>query len=444
MQLRRHKDIIAIRDGSHPPVAFHARNLEVAAVSNALWESMAPTSFDNGFEMQMLPTEDGVVLEAYSELEAWQDEINPNLTTKEFSSGINSLTLNVTQLCNLHCTYCAAGGDGTYGDPVAKISVEKTLPQIQYFLSRAKADQNFHITFLGGEPLLYPDAIRLIASYANQLAELKNINLRFSVITNATLISEGILDILTAIRANVIVSIDGPPETHDVARPQKNGKGSSTAALAGLKLLLKKKQFLGKISLHAVFSRSNLEVVKAYVFFQKFDVDSYEFTFDVTESDRSVSSQFMIEMSKVASMAFQNGGEKSLRKISLFDSYFQSLDEQQRTENYCGSGKSLLSIDSKNKIYACPLDVGQKGMQVGDLQTLDSTKLEGLQNNLIELNNCESCWARYLCGGGCLFAHKSMTGQKHKKHVSFCERSRFLISLALVYYEQSRAMKGQI
>ncbi|XGC80396.1 radical SAM protein [Bdellovibrio bacteriovorus] len=442
MQLRRHKDIIAIKNGATAPVAFHARNLEVAAISEEAWDSMAPTTFDNGFVMNMLPTEKGVDAEAYSSLEGWDSENSALAVTRNFGSKITSLTLNVTQLCNLHCTYCAAGGDGTYGDPITKIAVDKTLPQIEFFINKLSEGSSFTITFLGGEPLLYPEALKAIADHALKLGGAKGIRTNFNVITNATLVNDKCLEILTSIKANVTVSIDGPPENHDKARPQKNGEGSSKAAIAGLQKLLSRKNELGKILIHAVFSKKNLEVERAYRFFAEFPVNAFEFTFDITESDATANSIFMNEMARVAELAYRRGGETELRKISMFDAYFRALDDQQRTENHCGSGKSLLSIDSNNKIYACPLDVGQKSNQVGLAQEIQSEKLAELQNPLIEKNNCQTCWARYLCGGGCMFVHKTLTGNKHRKHISFCERTRYLISLTLLYYEHSRGLKG--
>ena len=439
MQLRRHKDIIAFKTGTNSlPVAFHARNLEVAQVSEETWASMAPTTFDNGFVMNMESYEAGVDVSALEALESWNQEHNQEARTSSLKFGIRSLTLNVTQICNLHCTYCAAGGDGTYGDPIARISVEKTLPQIQYFMNKLKKGETFHITFLGGEPLLYPEAIKLIADYVNIIAAEKNLRSDFNVITNATLVNDKNIELLASIKSSITVSIDGPAETHDLARPQKNGEGSAKATIAGLKKILSRKNDLGRILLHAVFSRQNLEVEKAYRFFCEFNADAYEFTFDVTESDFEANRKFMSEMTRVAEIAYARGGEAELRKITLFDGYFRALDQQIRTENYCGTGKSLLSLDSNNKLYSCPLEVGKKNELLGEAQDLNMAALEKLQSPLIEKNNCQSCWARHLCGGGCLFVHKSLTGDKHKKHVSFCERTRYLISLTLSYYERSR------
>ncbi|HWU43927.1 MAG TPA: SPASM domain-containing protein, partial [Bdellovibrio sp.] len=212
----------------------------------------------------------------------------------------------------------------------------------------------------------------------------------------------------------------------------------AVAVIEGLKKIISHKKDLGRVLLHAVFSKNNLEVEKAYLFFSQFDVDAFEFTFDVTEADEVASHKFMSEMAKVADLAFKSGGESALRKIQIFDNYFRSLDRQQGVENYCGAGKSLLSFDSNGKLYSCPLEVGKKNEYLGEAQDLNMTALQDLQSPLIEKNNCASCWARHLCGGGCLFNHKSLTGNKHKKHITFCERTRYLIAIALLYYERCR------
>lgn len=438
MIMRRHKDIVAFKDGETAPVALHARNLEVAQISSEAWDSMAPSTFTNPFSVNMNSDEVGVSAEALTSLESWSQEDSSEATIRQFGHTAKTLTLNVTQICNLHCTYCAAGGDGTYGDPVARISIDKTLPQIKFFISKLTPKDVFSIIFLGGEPLLYPLALKHIADYAAAECTSQGVAHSFTVITNGTLIDEKNLDILCSIKANITISIDGAPEEHDKARPQRNGQGSAVLAFEGLKSLLARKADLGQILVHSVFSKNNLEVTKAYKYLSTFAVDKFEFTFDVTESDDTANKKFISEMNQVAELAYLRGGEFELRKITLFDTYFDSLDMQRKTENHCGSGKSLLSIDSNNKVYACPLDVGRQNEVVGDGSTLDTERLSALSENLIEKNNCNSCWARYLCGGGCLFVHKSLTGNKHKKHVSFCERTRSLIALTLLYYERSR------
>ncbi len=433
MELRRHKDIIAFKTGGSLPVALHARNLEVAELSNEAWESMSVVDLASSNPMTEL-----VENEASQTLKLWNLEQNSETKSGQLSFGIRSITLNVTQICNLHCTYCAAGGDGTFGDPQTKISVEKTLPQIKFLLEKIPVGESFHITFLGGEPLLYPEAIELIAEYVNLMTAGRKISTTFSVVTNGTLINDKALQVLTKIKSNVSISIDGPAEINDKTRPQRNGKGSTATVIEGIQKLTAVKDQLGRLILHAVFSKENMQITKAYEFFGQFNVDYYEFTYSVDTSDESSSAMYNEQMKLVADLAYARGGEKELRKITLFDRYFNALDNQQQTENYCGAGKSYLMIDARNQVYTCPWEVGNKKDQVGTGSFIDTEKLEELAKPLIEKNNCQTCWARFMCGGGCMFIHKSKTGSKHQKDLNFCIRTRDLISTTILLYKKSR------
>lgn len=95
-------------------------------------------------------------------------------------------------------------------------------------------------------------------------------------------------------------------------------------------------------------------------------------------------------------------------------------------------------MDAKNRLYTCPWVVGEKDEVVGVGEQLDHDKLSKYSKSLIELNNCQSCWARHLCGGGCMYIHRAHTGDKHKKDDLFCERTRSLILTTIMYYKLSR------
>ncbi len=436
MQLRRHKDIVAFKAGNNlPAVAFHSKNMELAEISEELWSAMPEARIDRA---EFLAAEN-TNTELYSALENWNSEMNPDLEPISKSTNkIQNLTINVTQICNLQCTYCAAGGDGSYGSPMTKISVEKTLPQLKFFLDKLNSGESFHITFLGGEPLLYPEGIRLIADYVKLSTAGKDIHTSFSIVTNGTLLTEKNIALLASIQAGITVSIDGPPEVNDINRPMKNGAGSTDIVAEGIHNLLAAKESLAKIHLHAVFNHAQTDLVKAYDYLNQFDVDSIEFTYSVEKSDLESSAKFTEGMQEIAKKAFAKGGEKALRKIRVFDHYFKVLDEQHRTQNYCNAGKSYLMLDAQNRLYTCPWDVGNKDEQVGSGTSLDTAKLEKYAKPLIELNNCQTCWARHMCGGGCMFMHKTQTGSKNIKDNNFCIRTRTLISTALLYYKECR------
>lgn len=433
MELRRYKDILALKSEEGTLLAFHARNMEVAQISESTWQNMSPTTLLNAIPSEMVLQE----CEAIDELKIWNTEENPAAITTKIKPAIRYLTLNVTQICNLHCTYCAAGGDGTFGDAIAKISIEKTLPQLKFFLDRLPAGVSFNVSFLGGEPLMYADGLELIANYIAEVAPGRNVN--YTVITNGTLLTDKNVDLLARMKASVTISLDGPAEINDRMRPAKNGASSTAMVVAGLQKLLERKSEFSHLMIHGVFDSDNMEMVKAYEFYSQFAVDHYDFSFSVSDTNPRATQEYMKEMTDVAALAFARGGESALRKIRGFDQHFDSLDSQRRTENYCGAGKSFLMIDARNQIYTCPWDVNDKKEQVGQGTELDEKALEIYQEPILERNKCENCWARFLCGGGCMFAHKHGSGNKNIKNTQFCERTRFLVALALIYYERCRS-----
>ncbi len=440
MELRRYKDIIAIKispDSTGPEnyVAYHSRNLEVAEVTPEAFLEMTPITLTTSDAPEIENLKDA---DAREQIESWNNDDNFQGRHGEIKFGIRAVTINVTQICNLKCHYCAAGGDGTYGDPVAKISIEKTLPQLKFFIDQLKENQKFTISFVGGEPLLYTEAVLSIYNYVLDLQKTKNFHPIFSLTTNATLITDRVRDILSQMKIHITVSLDGDEKTNDIARPSKDGTSSTKLTESGLEQLAKIHNDIGSFGISAVSTKENMNVVETYKYFKTFNPDWYEFNFSYIEKNQSAQTEYLKQMNQIAKMAYTDGGEVALRKIKSFDLYFKLLDDQQRIENHCGAGKSYLMIDARNQVYTCPWVVGEKDEIVGTGAVLNHQKLEKYQKPLIELNNCQTCWAKYLCGGGCMFIHRAHTGDKHTKDNLFCERTRGLILTTLMYYKLSR------
>jgi len=414
------------------PTGFHLENLEVAAISPEAETALAFLKSSATARAEGLD-------EALEELKAWNGSINQNVKPGTLHFGPRSITINVTQVCNLHCTYCAAGGDGTFGDPIKKISVEKTIPQLKAFLERVPEGRKFHITFLGGEPLLYPEGIALLAEYVKSTAKERSISSSFTVVTNGTLFSPANIELLAKLKANLIISVDGPPELNDRTRPTASGRGVTLKVIEGIELLLQRKSELGTVELSGVFGQQNQDLMAAYEFYSQFSVDHMDFTYDHLETSAEVSEQYTARLLAVASRAFQENGEAGLRKIKTFDRIFELLDKQQQVQNYCGAGKSFFMIDARNQIYTCPWVAGDSKEVVGVGSELWVDKLKAYEAPLTELNQCGSCWARNLCGGGCMFIHKNKTGSKHKVDDNFCNRTRLLIAQGIMYYKIARS-----
>lgn len=431
MELRRWNDILAIKTPQGKFVGYHAQNLDVAEISEEIWNIFDPSGEADE--------------EAREQLDAWSAE-QKSFPAPATTHKINSITLNVTQICNLHCTYCAAGGDGTFGDPVTRISVEKTIPQLRFLLGKLSPGERFQITYLGGEPLLYPEGIRLLGEFLDQEGQRLQLQIHHRIVTNGTLLSEANIQLLANIKAHVTVSIDGPKAINDRNRPMKAlaKKESSTTdtVIEGLQRLQSVRSQLGSLRLAGVFGKNNLDLLGAYEFYRSFKPEHYDFNFDHDEVNSDYSLQFAQEFEKVVARAYALGGELELRKIIAIDRVFQNLDQQTRVLNYCGAGKNFVMIDSKNNIFPCVWSPNQASEAVGAGSYLSETKLAQFQKPLIEKQGCNTCWARYLCGGGCSYVHEKTTGSKTSPAEVFCFQSRYLISLAISYYQQCRHEGG--
>ncbi|MCM2280428.1 MAG: radical SAM protein [Bdellovibrionaceae bacterium] len=432
MSLARFDNILAIKTQDGRVVGFHAVNLQVARLDEQVWTALEdPSQVRNDVKAEVLE---------------WNAERDPEVTDGRAPNGIRTLSVNVAQICNMRCSYCAAGGDGTYGargSKTAHIDLEKFKAQMRMLLDRVPDGGKFTINFIGGEPLIYPKTIQAIADDAREWATPRDLKLRFEITTNATLVTPEIAEMLADLRAFVTVSIDGPPETNDLDRKLASGKGSSALALQGVERLLVVQDRLGALACNAVFGAHNTDVVGSWNFLRQYPWDMIYLGYAAGPDDAVYSPRYAQGLATVAARAFEIGGEAELRRISQFDHLFRILDGKSRIHNHCGAGKTLLQVDTSGKFYACNWWTNVKEEEVGEDLTLDKAALEKFAPSLIELNNCGSCWARHVCGGGCMFVNRLRTGDKHRKDTEFCNRTRHIIARGIEYYEQSRYEHGQ-
>lgn len=426
MKLARFENILGLETASGKLIGFHTRNLQVAHLDRGAFESIQPQADSDGSS------------EARSEIESWNREIDVNAVDADIPQQVRYLMVNVAQVCNLKCVYCAAGGDGSFGDTLKHIEIEKVYEQIRMVLHDIPRGETFSLTFFGGEPLVAPETIRQLARFTRLQVAGRDIRVKFRVITNATLVTPAIAELLASIGCHVMVSLDGPPEINDKNRPTRGGLGSTERTIRGIDELVKVRDRLGSITANAVFGKHNTDVLATYKFLREFSFDSMNFDFAAETDDSEASRAYQESLAKTADFAYLHGGENELRKIEMFDAYFKALDEQRRLNNHCGAGKSHLTIDGRGRATACQWFVGQSSEDLGQAGKLDHERLKSYAPRLNELNNCQSCWARYLCGGGCMFVNQLKNGSKHKKDNDFCDRTRRTLTKVIEYYAEAR------
>lgn len=130
------------------------------------------------------------------------------------------LTLVLTHGCNLACTYCYAGRkfDRAMPRPVAWKALARAFA--------APGREPITVSFFGGEPMLAFDEMVAAARLARRMARRQGREIRFTITTNGTLLSERHLDFLYEYGFYVTVSLDGTA-AQDRYRPFVSGRASS-------------------------------------------------------------------------------------------------------------------------------------------------------------------------------------------------------------------------
>lgn len=149
---------------------------------------------------------------------------------ERLKEGIKSLTLEVTEACNLRCRYCIfSGGYANWRSHGHRRMSEATaLAAIDLYLKNSRNSDTVMIGFYGGEPLLNFGLIRRCCDYvkSREREDGRHRDIHFSLTTNGTLLTDDKLEYLIRNNFSVSFSLDGPQEIHDRYRVFADGQGT--------------------------------------------------------------------------------------------------------------------------------------------------------------------------------------------------------------------------
>lgn len=148
------------------------------------------------------------------------DEVEYHVTNK-----VKELILQVTQQCNLRCSYCAYSGNYYNREHSDKrMSFDLAQKAIDFYFAHSSETDKLAIAFYGGEPLLEFLLIQKCVEYAKARSGDKE--LIFYITTNGTLLTDKVIAFLAEHKFATTISLDGNKEEHDINRKFRNGKGS--------------------------------------------------------------------------------------------------------------------------------------------------------------------------------------------------------------------------
>lgn len=142
--------------------------------------------------------------------------------SEAFSNRSLELTILPTEQCNLRCVYCYERFElGRMKRP--------TIDAVKALLARRAGElKRLRVDWFGGEPLLAPDVIEEIGSFATEMAAANpGLDYQGSGTTNGVLLTPDLARRMARVGLRQYqVSLDGPEAVHDRSRKLRGGQGT--------------------------------------------------------------------------------------------------------------------------------------------------------------------------------------------------------------------------
>ena len=353
---------------------------------------------------------------------------------------VGSITLQVTQRCNLRCRYCVYSGSyNTRTHSNSSMSFEVARKSVDFLISHSVDTDNVNIGFYGGEPLLEFDLIKSTVKYARSVGEGKKI--RFGMTTNGTVFTDEILGYLEENGFNLLLSLDGPKEVHDKNRVfAHDGRGTFDIIMDQVSHIRDDFPELYKnIAFNAVID-PRLEASCSNTFFinceefenanvagniigdvyrkkqakipEKFLIKYEEEYFKVLMSKLGVVSDRSI--SKLVYFKFEN----LLGSLFVLRNKTRSISPHNHPSGPCIPGCRKLFIDVNGNFFPCEnASESSSTMVIGNID--EGFDIEAARRILnigqISENQCKNCWAFRLCSQCAIFADDGFClSRKHR------------------------------
>lgn len=370
-----------------------------------------------------------------------EDKFRPDVDAlAKRSPVVKALCLHVAHTCNLDCEYCFASQGKYHGERVL-MSFEVGKRAIDFLIENSGSRHNLEVDFFGGEPLMNFDVVKRITAYAREREKECGKHFRFTLTTNGMLVDDDVIDFSDREMDNVVMSLDGRKEVNDHFRKTVSGKGSfdvivpkfrKFAAARGEKDYYIRGTFTHlnpdfmkdiEVMLDLGFDRLSMEPV----------VCSADSPYALTEEDKAVvCRQYELLAEKMIERKRQN---------TPFVFYHYMLDLEHGPCIYkrisgCGSGTEYLAVTPTGELYPCHQFVGEKDFSMGNVFDGISEQGEKVRAAFRRCNayskpECDDCWARLYCSGGCAANAWHATGDVNGVYEYGCDLFRHRMECAL-------------
>lgn len=274
-----------------------------------------------------------------------------------------NVTLQVTDACNLRCTYCYQINKSTHrmrpetGKKFIDMVLGKTNGMEAYY--EGEAVEGIVLEFIGGEPFLEIGLIDELTDYF--ISELIRLRHPLANRWRLSICSNGVLYFDPRVQAYIkkhmrhlsfSISIDGNRELHDACRVFPDGRGSYDIAMRGVRHFM---DVLGgemgsKMTLAPQNISHTFDAVKSLI----------ESGYTEIHLNCVYEEGWTVEHAKILYDQLKQLADYMLERdlaekiyVAMFEETFFRPKEPDDLQNWCGGNGAMIACDWKGDVYPC-------------------------------------------------------------------------------------------
>lgn len=345
----------------------------------------------------------------------------------KFNRNLSHLVLQITQNCNLSCSYCAFVSNSGVQRLHANInmSFETSKKAIDYLWRNSIDSPKITIGFYGGEPFLNFKLMKQIVMYCLDRFEGKEIV--FNATTNGTILNDEILEFIKNTNFIITFSLDGSKVIHDVNRKFKKSKiGSYDIIIKNIyKIHDNYPNLFDKMRINVTLDPSKRYVDYLNIYDEIPIINSSMVSAGVIDDDmlynkNSYSVEFLsgFEYDKflaILNYMVKEAPSKSLAMapiMQIMNKIQNVIGESNISENSipsgpCVPGMKKLFVNVDGDFYPCEkIRETSIATKIGDVyEGIDFEAVGRLMNiQYLTSDECNKCWAFRLCESCALYS----------------------------------------
>jgi uncharacterized protein len=348
---------------------------------------------------------------------------------------LQTLVVNVTNQCNLSCAYCYEYGedkivDTENGKQPKFMNEETARAAVDFALRESRDNPSAHITFFGGETLMNFPVLKSTIAYARARAAAAGKEVDFSLTTNATLLKPEVIDFLADNRVGVTISIDGPEDLQNRFRVFKTGAGSYELVAPKIRALLARHR-TRPIGARVTLTRQTLDVQRIYRHLTE-EIGFWEVGFApvTTASARDYAirddgfDELLRQFRALAQDYLAAALENRHHGFSNVRETLQEIHQGHAKAYPCGAGLGLMGVATNGDVALCHRFAGSEAHTFGTVRSGVSWERQQAfldAHHIVEKTDCQRCWARPICAGGCYHEAHTRYGTTERPNLHYCE-----------------------